>query len=193
MIGAEAGIDVAHLLEAAHEGSGGCQKNERDGDLSDDEHRAEASVATSGTSRTTAFFQVFVDARTKSGECRREAAERTGEESKDKREQDDTRVEVNAIDARHRLRQKRHSDFERNRGEEKPEHATGPAKQNAFHNGVAYERPRRSTKREPDRQLAPPANGADEEQARDIQAGDEQHHEHGIGKKVDQRFAGAYY
>ena len=63
MIGAEAGIDVAHLLEAAHEGSGGCQKNERNGDLSDDEDRAEASVATSGTSRTTAFLQVFIDAR----------------------------------------------------------------------------------------------------------------------------------
>jgi hypothetical protein len=161
MIGAEAGIDVAHLLEAAHEGSGGRQKNERDGDLSDNEHGAEASVATSGTSRTAAFLQVFIDARANGGERRREAAERTSEESKDKREEDDARIKVNAIDARHGLRQKRHSDFERNRGEEKPEHPTSPAKQNAFQKRVAYERPRRSAKRKPDCQLTPPANGAD--------------------------------
>jgi hypothetical protein len=192
MIGAESGIDVAHLLEAAHEGSGGCQKNERDGDLSDNEHGAEASVATSGASRTAAFFQVFIHACVQRGKGRGQATERTSEESKDKREQDDARIEVNAIDARHGLWQKRHSDFERNRSEQKPEHASGPAKHNAFHKGVAYERPRRSAKGEPDRQLAPPANGADEQQARDIQARNEQHDEHRIGKNVDQRFSGAY-
>src|ERR1700733_16165406 len=120
MIGAEAGIDVAHLLKAAHEGSGGCEKNERDGDLSDDERGAEASVAASGTSRTAALLQILIDACANGRECRRKAAERTSEESKDKREEDDARIEVNAIDARHGLRQKRHSDFERNRGEEQP-------------------------------------------------------------------------
>ena len=129
VIGAEAGVDFAHLLKAAEECSGEVEQHERDGDLRDDEGGAQPGMTGGSGSGAGSLFEALNHVGAQGGEGGRETAEGAGDEREKNGEGSHGRVDGDGVDARHGFGQGVQSEANGGGGKGKAEEASGEREQ----------------------------------------------------------------
>ena len=187
VIGPIAEVGFAHLFKAAQQKTGSGEQYQRDSNFRNDQAGAQARMTRAGGAGAAAFLQGLVDAGANRSESRRDATEHAGNDGQREREGGDHPVEADAADQGQRLRQKAAAKFEHDGGEDEAEDAAAHAEDETLEQRLAEERACAGTEREPDRNFAAAADGADEKKSGQVGAGDEQHDRDGKEEGADER------
>jgi hypothetical protein len=173
--GLEAGLDRQHPGEASQEESRADHQHEGKRDLGRDEPGEEALLTRARAFSAVAAGEVVEEPRI--GEVGRgsEAEEEAGDEGDAEREQEHAPVASHLLQPG---KTRGHEPQERagqGRGEQQGEPAPEDREQRALGEGLAHDAGPRRAERPPDRDLAVAGRGPGQEQAADVDAGDEEH------------------
>ena len=131
-------------------------------------------MARSAASGSGALFEAFRQVGPQGREGRRKAAQRAGCKSEKQSEGDDASVHGDGVDARHGLRQKMQRGADGDRGKRQTQQAAGQAEQQAFEDGFADDGAGTRAQSQANGVFAAPADGPDQQQPGDIDAGNQQ-------------------
>src|SRR5271156_86313 len=105
MVGPEAKVDRAHLLETAQQQTGGDKQHQSHGKLCNHQHRSQMGMDAAAAAGASTFFQGFANSSACGTECRNQPAQQAGENRQPESEPDDTPVKRYGADAWKRFRQ----------------------------------------------------------------------------------------
>ena len=187
MVGAEAGIDGAHLLETAQKGARYSEQHQSDGNLRDHKAGTQPGMARCPRCGGDALFETF----DKVGPQRREGRGKTAQGSRgqceQQREGDHAGVHGDGIDARHRLRQQVQGEADGGGSKCQAQQAPGQAEQQACADGFEDDDAGTRAQGQAHSVLPAAADGSDQQQACDIDACNQQHNGYGEEQRPQQR------
>ncbi len=168
------GVDSEHLLIAAQERAAGGQQDQCDGDLRCNEPGAQPRMVSAGRSRARRILESVGNVCVGGRERGQQARQYAGGESEQQREERNSCIDCDRVDARQRIRQKPQSRTQHKRCKTETEEGSSKTEHEPFEKRFANDRRRPRAESEADSGFTAAANSADEHKDRDVDAGDEQ-------------------
>jgi hypothetical protein len=184
----EAGRHIEKPGQGADHQSRADHQHERQRDLGDDQRRAQPAPR---SGRHRAVLQGIDEIRLRDLQRRHHTGDHAGEERNPERESEHRRIEPHFVEPRDGLRRKRDQGIDAPRRQEHAQNAPAQRQQHRLGQELPHHARPPASQRRADGQLALPGRAAREEHARDIGAGDEEHHDHRAEQRLEDRLDGS--